>query len=171
MRCFRTHVIPVAGAVESFSAIKDQDEFALGNDADILGIVTVWRYDSAFGVRGKQDITVLRLQFERVERPVKWRKITQLLRKMRHVLFCRSQRLLCAVCKELDLALRSDRCYTNRGIVSMGTVAAVPLERRADRVGERPEGQACCHRPAVVSQQHPADPRVALRNPEGELRP
>src|SRR5882762_4871769 len=72
--------------------------------------------------------------------------------------FCRSQRLLCAVCKELDLALRSDRCYPNRGIVSMGTVAAVPLERRADRVGERPEGQACCHRPAVVSQQHPADP-------------
>src|SRR2546425_119653 len=79
--------------------------------------------------------------------------------------------ILCAVRKELDLALRSDRCYTNLGIVSMGTLATVPLERRADRVGERPEGQACCHRPAVVSQQHPADPRVALRNPEGELRP
>src|SRR5438034_820421 len=46
--------------------------------------------------------------------------------------------ILCAVCKELDLALRTDRCYTNRGIVSMGTLAAVPLERRADRVGERP---------------------------------
>src|SRR5712691_10962060 len=78
---------------------------------------------------------------------------------------------LCAACKELGLALRSNRCDANRGIVSMGTLAAVPLERRADRVGERPEGQACCHRPAVVSQQHPADPRVALRNPEGKLRP
>ena len=71
MRCFRSHVIPLAGAVASFSAIKGQDEFALGNDANILGIVTVGRYDSAFGVRGEQDITVLRLQFERVERPVK----------------------------------------------------------------------------------------------------
>src|SRR2546430_10328227 len=79
--------------------------------------------------------------------------------------------ILCAVCKELDLALRSDRCYTKRGIVSMGTVAAVPLERRADRVGERPGGQACRHRPAVFSQQHPADPRVALPNPKGELGP
>src|SRR6267143_560884 len=107
MRRLRTHVIPLAGAVTSLSAIKDQDELALGNDADILGIVTVWRYDSALGVRGKQDITVLRLQFERVERPVKWWKITQQLRKMRHVLFRRSQRLLCAMCKELDLALRS----------------------------------------------------------------
>ena len=71
MRCLRTHVIPLAGAVASPSAIKDQDELALGNDANILGIVTVWRYDSALGVGGKQDITVLRLQFERVERPVK----------------------------------------------------------------------------------------------------
>src|SRR5467141_4182915 len=166
MRCLRTHVIPLAGAVASLSAVKGQDEFALGNDANILGIVTVWRYDSAFGVRGKQDIAVLCLQFESVERPVKRRKITQQFRKMRHV-----SRPLCAVCKELDLALRSDRCYTNRGIVSMSAFAAVPLERRADRVGERPEGQACCHRPAVVSQQYPADPRVALRNPEGELRP
>ncbi len=59
----------------------------MGNDADILGIVTVRRYDSAFGVGGKQDIAVLCLQFERVERPVKWRKITQQFRKMRHVLF------------------------------------------------------------------------------------
>src|SRR6267143_5178515 len=84
MRCFRTDVIPLAGAVASFSAIKGQDEFALGNDANILGIVTVWRYDSAFRVRGKQDITVLRLQFERVERPVKWRKITQQFRKVCH---------------------------------------------------------------------------------------
>src|SRR6266850_2420642 len=86
MRCLRTHVIPLAGAVASLSAIKGQDEFALGNDADILGIVTVWRYDGALGVRGKQDITVLRLQFERVERPVKRRKVTQQFRKMRHVL-------------------------------------------------------------------------------------
>src|SRR6267143_3035551 len=84
---------------------------------------------------------------------------------------CRQVGPLCTVCKELDLALRSDRCYTKRGIVSMGTLAAVPVERRADRVGERPEGQACCHRPAVVSQQHPADLRVALRNPEGKLGP
>src|SRR3989442_2347562 len=171
MRRFRMDVIPLAGAVAGLSAIKGQDEFALRNDADILGIVTVWRYDGALGVGGEQDITVLRLQFERVERPVKWRKITQQLRKMSHVLFCRSQRPLCAVRKELDLALRSDRCYTNRGIVSMGTLAAVPLERRADRVGERPEGQACCHRPAGVSQQHPAEPPVALPNPDGELRP
>jgi len=71
MRCLRTHVIPLAGAVASLSAIKGQDELALGNDANILGIVTMWRYDSALGVRGKQDVTVLRLQFERVERPVK----------------------------------------------------------------------------------------------------
>src|SRR5882762_6610579 len=85
MRLLRTHVIPLAGAVASFSAIKDHDEFALGNDADILGIVTVRRYDSAFGIRGKQDIAVLCLQFERVERPVKWRKLTQQFRKMRHV--------------------------------------------------------------------------------------
>src|SRR5467141_2847844 len=92
MRCFRTDVIPLAGAVASLSAIKGQDEFALGNDANILGIVTVRRYDSAFGVRGKQDITVLCLQFESVERPVKRRKITQQFRKMRHVLFYRSGR-------------------------------------------------------------------------------
>src|SRR6267378_6349638 len=92
MRLLRTHVIPLAGAVASLSAIKDQDELALGNDANILGIVTVRRYDGALGVGGKQDITVLRLQFERVERPVKSRKITQQLRKMRHVLFCRVQR-------------------------------------------------------------------------------
>src|SRR5882672_5511271 len=95
MRCFRTHVIPLAGAVASLSAIKGQDEFALGNDANILGIVTVRRYDSAFGVRGKQDITVLRLQFESVERPVKRRKITQQFRKMRHVLFYRDRRASC----------------------------------------------------------------------------
>src|SRR2546426_6406548 len=87
MRCLRTHVIPLAGAVASLSAIKGQDEFALGNDANILGIVAVRRYDGALGVGGEQDITVLRLQFERVERPVKWRKIAQQLRKMRHVLF------------------------------------------------------------------------------------
>src|SRR6267143_2868351 len=87
MRCIRADVIPLAGAVASLFAIKGQDEFALGNDPDILGIVTVWRYDGALGVRGKQDITVLRLQFERVERPVKWRKVTQQFRKMRHVLF------------------------------------------------------------------------------------
>src|SRR6267142_3511702 len=92
MRCLRTHVIPVAGAVASFSAIKDQDEFALGNDADILGFVTVRRYDSAFGIRGKQDIAVLCLQFERVERPVKRRKITKQFRKMCHILFYRAQR-------------------------------------------------------------------------------
>src|SRR5882762_11228972 len=85
MRYFRTHVIPLAGAVASLSAIKDQDELALGNDADILGIVAVWRDDGALGVRGKQDIAVLCLQFERVERPVKWRKVTQQFRKMRHV--------------------------------------------------------------------------------------
>src|SRR5205823_6523963 len=85
VRCFRVHVIPLAGAVASLSAVKGQDEFALGNDANILGIVTVGRYDSAFGVRGKQDITVLRLQFERVERPVKWRKVTKQFRKMRHL--------------------------------------------------------------------------------------
>src|SRR5882762_8333255 len=87
MRCFRMDVIPLAGAVASFSALKGQDEFALGNDANILGIVAVWRYDSALGVGGKQDITVLCLQFERVERPVKRRKITKQFRKMRHVLF------------------------------------------------------------------------------------
>src|SRR5438445_4964462 len=85
MHCFRTDVIPLAGAVASLLAIMGQDEFALGNDANILGIVTVWRYDSAFGVRGKQDIAVLRLQFERVERPVKRRKVTQQFRKMRDV--------------------------------------------------------------------------------------
>src|SRR6267378_1809115 len=90
MRCLRMHVIPLAGAVASLSAIKGQDEFALGNDADILGIVAVWRYDSALGVGGKQDITVLRLQLEGVERPVKWWKITQQFRKMRHVFFFRS---------------------------------------------------------------------------------
>ena len=73
MRCLRTDVIPVADAVASFSAINGQDELALGNDANILGIVAVWRYDGALGVGGKQDITVLRLQFERVERAVKWR--------------------------------------------------------------------------------------------------
>jgi len=49
MRCLRTDVIPLAGAVASLSAVEGQDEFALGNDADILGIVTVWRYDSALG--------------------------------------------------------------------------------------------------------------------------
>src|SRR5467141_1998775 len=91
MRYFRTHVIPLAGAVASFSAVEGQDEFALRNDADILGIVGVWRYDGALGVGGKQDVTVLRLQFERVERPVKWRKVTQQFRKMRHVLFYRVQ--------------------------------------------------------------------------------
>src|SRR5438552_4712404 len=85
MRRFRTHVIPLAGAVASLSAINGQDEFALGNDANILGIVAMWRYDSALGVRGKQDIAVPRLQFERVERPVKWRKITKQFRKMRHL--------------------------------------------------------------------------------------
>src|SRR2546425_13206794 len=93
MRCFRTDVIPLAGAVASFSAIKGQDEFALGNDANIFAIVTVWRYDSALGVRGKQDITVLRLQLEGVERPVKRRKITQQFRKMRHVLRSEERRV------------------------------------------------------------------------------
>src|SRR6266480_4584121 len=85
----RRHMIPLAGAVASFSAIQGQDEFALGNDANILGIVTVWRYDSALGVGGKQDITVLCLQFERVEGPVKWREIAQQFRKMRHAPYLR----------------------------------------------------------------------------------
>src|SRR6266566_345457 len=77
----------------------------------------------------------------------------------------------CIVRKELGLALRTDRCDTNRKVVSGRTFTAIPFDRRADRVTERPEGQACRDRPPVVSQQHPADPWVALRNPEGKLRP
>src|SRR5438034_3071159 len=77
----------------------------------------------------------------------------------------------CIVRKELGFALRTDRCDTNRKVVSGRTFTAIPLDRRADRVNQRPEGQACRDRPPVVSQQHPTDPWVALRNPEGELRP
>src|SRR5438094_259574 len=74
-------------------------------------------------------------------------------------------------CEELELALRSHRCDATRSIVSTGTLATIPREGRVDRVGERPEGETCCHRSAVVSQQHPADRRVALRDPERELGP
>src|SRR5438067_11349004 len=73
--------------------------------------------------------------------------------------------------EELDLALRRDRCDADRSIVSTCTLATIPREGRADRVGERPEGETCCHRSAVVGQQHPADLRVALRDPERELGP
>src|SRR5438552_3499573 len=74
-------------------------------------------------------------------------------------------------CEELDFPLRSDRYDANRSLVSTGTLATIPREGRADRVGERPEGETCCHRSAVVGQQHPADLRVALRDPERELGP
>src|SRR5439155_2058755 len=74
-------------------------------------------------------------------------------------------------CEELHLSLRSDRYDANRCLVGIGTLAAIPREGCADRVGERPEGETCCHRSAVVSQQHPAELRVALRDPEGKLGP
>src|SRR5437764_3605549 len=74
-------------------------------------------------------------------------------------------------CEELDLALRSDRYDAHRSLVCIGTLAAIPREGRGDRVGERREGETGCHRSAVVSQQHPAEFRVALRDPERELGP
>ena len=77
MHRLRRNLIPLAGTVTRLLAIQCQDQFALGDDADVLGFVTMRRYDGACGVRGKQDIAVPCLQLEGVERPVKRREFTQ----------------------------------------------------------------------------------------------
>ena len=59
VRGFRWNVIPIACAVAGLLAIKVQDEFALGDDTNVLGIVTMGRYDSVFGIRREQDVAAL----------------------------------------------------------------------------------------------------------------
>src|SRR2546426_8750099 len=66
--------------------------------------------------------------------------VTKLTRDL-HACFQRA-RSSRTVRQELGLALRSDRCDTNRQIGSSRPLAAVPLDRRADRVGRGPEGQS-----------------------------
>src|SRR5712664_4815854 len=66
---------------------RGQDKLALGDDADVVSVVTVGRYDGARGVRGKQDVAVFCLQLECVEKAVKRRQVAKQFRKMRHMLF------------------------------------------------------------------------------------
>src|SRR6267143_532970 len=85
VRGFRWNVIPIACAVAGLLAIKVQDEFALGDDANVHGVVAMGWYDRASGIRREQDVAALRLQLECVERPVECRQVAKQFWKMRHI--------------------------------------------------------------------------------------
>src|SRR5688572_351472 len=86
MRRVGGDVVPIPDAVTGFFTVERQDELALGDDADVLGLVTVRRYHGAFRIGREQDVAVLRLQPESVERPVERRKLAKQFRKMRHMI-------------------------------------------------------------------------------------
>src|SRR5437867_13239621 len=56
----------------------------------------------------------------------------------------------CIVRKELALALRTDRCDTNRKLVCGRTFTSLAFDRRADRLNEGPERQTRRDRPPAV---------------------
>src|SRR5262245_29783130 len=83
--CPRGNVVPVTRTVARFHAVERQYQLASCDHADVVRRVAVRRDHGAGRIRREQDVAVLRLEPEGIERSLELRKVTQLLREMGHM--------------------------------------------------------------------------------------